>query len=64
MASVDHCGPAFHGALEAAQTARASYAARYQRNAEIIAESYEQGVTVCAVARRHGLPPAEIKPVA
>ena len=31
-----------------------------ERKAEIVAESYEPGVTVCAVARRHGLTPQQL----
>ncbi len=31
-----------------------------KRKAEIVAESYEAGVTVCAVARRHGLTPQQL----
>ncbi|MCV3736658.1 transposase [Rhizobium sp. TRM96647] len=31
-----------------------------ERKAEIVAESYERGVTVCAVARRHGLTPQQL----
>ena len=31
-----------------------------ERKAQIVAESYEPGVTVCAVARRHGLTPQQL----
>lgn len=31
-----------------------------ERKAEIVAESYAPGVTVCAVARRHGLTPQQL----
>ncbi|MBP1872318.1 transposase [Ensifer adhaerens] len=31
-----------------------------ERKAEIVAESYEPGVKVCAVARRHGLTPQQL----
>jgi len=31
-----------------------------ERKAQIVAESYEPGVTVCAVARRHGLTPQQV----
>lgn len=31
-----------------------------ERKAEIVAESYEPGVTVCAVALRHGLTPQQL----
>lgn len=31
-----------------------------ERKAEIVAESHEPGVTVCAVARRHGLTPQQL----
>ena len=31
-----------------------------ERKAEIVGESYEPGVTVCAVARRHGLTPQQL----
>jgi transposase len=31
-----------------------------ERKAQIVAESYEPGVTACAVARRHGLAPQQL----
>jgi transposase len=31
-----------------------------EQKARIVAESYENGTTVCAVARRHGLTPTQL----